>query len=81
MNINEVDEHSLAYELLVEVRRSAKRWFVAFCIMTIFELLTIAGFMWYISLPVEEVSQMEQSMDNIEMTENNVVKQSIEGGD
>ena len=52
-NIN-FDEHSLAYELLVELKHSAKRWFVAFCVMVFLELITIAGFIWYISLPSEE---------------------------
>lgn len=44
---------TLATELLHELKRSARRWFVAFCIMTTLEVLTIAGFMWYMSLPVD----------------------------
>ena len=59
-----MDEHSLAYELLVEVKHSAKRWFVAFCIMIFLELLTIGGFMWYISLPADEDSLITQEADN-----------------
>ena len=58
----EATEHSLAYELLVEVKRSARRWFVAFCIVVILEILTIAGFMWYMSLPSEEYG-VEQTTD------------------
>lgn len=46
----------LATELLHELKTSAKRWFVAFCIMCGLEIVTIIGFMWYISLPVDEVS-------------------------
>lgn len=46
----------LATELLHELKTSAKRWFVAFCIMCGLEIITIIGFMWYISLPVDEVS-------------------------
>ena len=61
---NKLDEHSLAYELLVEVKQSAKRWFVAFLFMIVLELLTIAGFMWYISLPAEEESLITQEADN-----------------
>ena len=73
----EADEHSLAYELLVEVKHSAKRWFVAFCFMLVLEILTIAGFLWYISLPAEELTQTEQTMEEIQMTENNDISQSI----
>lgn len=58
-----MDDKSLATELLHELKASAKRWFIAFCIMVGLEILTIAGFMWYISLPVEE-STITQESDN-----------------
>ena len=45
---------TLATELLHEVKVSARRWFIAFCIMVFVEIATIAGFLWYISLPAEE---------------------------
>lgn len=48
------DGVTLASEILAELKASAKRWFIAFCIMLILEAVTIAGFLWYISLPVEE---------------------------
>ena len=52
-----MEEHTtLATELLHELKLSAKRWFIAFCVMVVLEIATIAGFMWYISLPVEEYS-------------------------
>lgn len=51
-----MDNETLATELLHELKVSSKRWFIAFCIMVVLELATIAGFMWYISLPVEEVA-------------------------
>lgn len=52
-----MEEHTtLATELLHELKLSAKRWFIAFCVMVVLEIVTIAGFMWYISLPVEEYS-------------------------
>ena len=44
----------LATEILAEVKKSGKRWFYAFCIMVIMELCTLIGFLWYISLPVEQ---------------------------
>ncbi len=52
-----MEEHTtLATELLHELKLSAKRWFIAFCVMVVLEIATIAGFMWYISLPVEDYS-------------------------
>ena len=47
---------TLATELLHEIKASAKRWFIAFCIMVGLEVATIIGFMWYISLPTEDVA-------------------------
>ena len=49
-----MDNEKLATELLHEIKRSAKRWFIAFCIMVALEFATVAGFMWYITLPVDE---------------------------
>lgn len=51
---------TLASELLSELKASAKRWFLAFCIMVVVEIATIAGFLWYLSLPVEEY-EIEQN--------------------
>lgn len=58
-----MDNEKLATELLHEIKNSAKRWFIAFCIMVVLELLTIGGFMWYISLPVDEVSTVVENED------------------
>ena len=61
----ENEEHSLAYELLVELKHSAKSWFIAFCVMVALEIATIIGFMWYISLPVEEsYTEYQQDADD-----------------
>lgn len=68
-----MDNEKFAIELLREIKSSAKRWFIAFCIMVGLELGTIVGFMWYISLPVDETT-IEQAADN---SSNN----SIIGGD
>lgn len=48
------DGTKLATEILEEVKRNTKRWFWAFVFMVIIEVGTIVGFMWYISLPVEQ---------------------------
>lgn len=66
----ELSEHSLAYELLVELKHSARRWFIAFCIMVVLEVTTIIGFMWYITLPVEEYTSYEQEVDDIDNSDN-----------
>lgn len=60
-----MENDTLATELLKELKASARRWFVAFCIMVVLELMTIAGFVWYISLPVEE-QNVTQTADSIE---------------
>lgn len=56
-----MDDDKLATELLCEVKAGSKRWFIAFCIMVVLELLTIGGFVWYISLPTEEVAIENES--------------------
>ena len=57
-------ENSLATELLHEVKSSAKRWFIAFCIMVGLEIATIIGFMRYISLPTDDYSVSQESDNN-----------------
>lgn len=47
---------TLATEIFQELKASAKRWFIAFIIMLFIEVGTIVGFLWYISLPVDEVT-------------------------
>lgn len=56
---------SFASDLLHEVKVNSKRWFIAFCVMVAVEIATIFGFMWYISLPVEESETVyTQESDN-----------------
>ena len=47
---------TLASELLHQIKMNAQRWFIAFVVMVCIELATIAGFLWYISLPVEDIT-------------------------
>lgn len=62
-----MDNETLATELLKEIKASAKRWFIAFLVMVGIEFATIAGFLWYISLPVEEVeTEYQQEIDNLD---------------
>ena len=65
---------SLAMAIMSELKKSAKRWFIAFCVMTVLEIATIIGFVWYISLPVEETSA-EQNIDDV--NDNNDIRQII----
>lgn len=71
------NNYNLATELLIEVKHSARRWFIAFLIMVILEILTIAGFLWYITLPSEEIiTEYSQNMEDIE---DSTVRQIIGG--
>lgn len=58
-----MDNEKLATELLHELKMSAKRWFIAFCILVVLELVTIGGFMWYITLPIDEVNTVVENDD------------------
>lgn len=58
---NQKIEVTLASELLHELKATSKRWFIAFCIMVVLEFATIAGFMWYMSLPVDELTIENES--------------------
>lgn len=55
---------TLATEIFAELKASARRWFIAFCIMCGIELATVIGFLWYISLPVEEGVVVENEDGN-----------------
>ena len=51
-----MENDKLATELLHEIKATSRRWFIAFIIMCVLEIATITGFIWYISLPVEEIT-------------------------
>ena len=53
---------TLASEMLSELKASNQRWFIAFIVVLVSWLLTIGGFIVYLSLPVEEVT-VEQEVD------------------
>lgn len=70
-----MNEETLASELLKELKATSKRWFIAFCVMVILEVATICGFLWYISLPVEETdTTISQDTQDIEKSD---IKQII----
>lgn len=68
-----MEDTTLATELLKELKATNKRWFIAFIIMLVVEVGTILGFLWYISLPVEDY--------NIEQESDNASRNFIIGGD
>ena len=45
----------LATELLKEIQISAKRWFVIAIVELLIILSMAGGFVWYLSLPIDEV--------------------------
>lgn len=57
---------TLATEMLHEIKRASRRWFIAFIVMCVLEVCTILFFIWYISLPtnVSETTTVEQHSDN-----------------
>lgn len=71
-----MENETLASELLREVKANGKRWFRAFLIMIVLEIATIIGFLWYISLPVEEYT-----IDTIDQESDNASRNFIIGGD
>lgn len=48
-NFREKKEYGLAMEMLGELKEQSKRWFRAFLVMVAVEVLTIAGFIWYLN--------------------------------
>lgn len=73
-----MEKESLATELLHEVKTQAKRWFMAFIIVLLLWFATIGAFLWYISLPVEEISTIEQNADDY--SDNQIIGGDYIGG-
>ena len=73
-----MENESLATELLHEIKSQAKRWFIAFIIVLLLWFATIGAFLWYISLPVEEISTIEQNADDY--SDNQIIGGDYIGG-
>lgn len=67
------EEPTLATEILQELKASARRWFIAFLVMLGIEVATIGGFLWYISLPVDETVSVENDEGNANYVGGDVV--------
>ena len=57
------DEHSLAWELLRELKSSAKRWFIISMIELVIIFILVGGVVWYLSLPIEENNSVTQESE------------------
>lgn len=71
---------SLATELIKEVKAQSKRWFIAFLIVLGLWFGTVAGFIWYLSLPVDEVT-IENEDGNANYIGNDLKGDLINGKD
>lgn len=71
-----MENQTLATELLHELKATSKRWFIAFLIVLALWFATIGGFLWYITLPVEETSI---EMDADEGMANLIQDSKVEG--
>ena len=57
-----MENETLATEMLHELKANGRRWFIAFLVVLALWFATIGAFLWYISLPVEEMT-VEQYTD------------------
>lgn len=64
MKVGEImDNVTFATEMIDELKATSKRWFVLFLVVLFLWFATIGLFVWYISLPSEDV-EIEQAADN-----------------
>ena len=68
-----MDNDTLATELLHELKASAKRWFIIAMVELAMIVILVAGFLWYISLPVEE----SNATQTIESSDDSNIRQVI----
>lgn len=72
------DGMTLATEIFGELKASARRWFIAFIIMLLIEVGTVCGFLWYLSLPVDETVTTQEIAD---VENNGDIVQKVGDGD
>ena len=51
-----MENQPLATELIRELRASNRRWFIVALVELGVIIAIVVGFLWYISLPIEEIS-------------------------
>ncbi|MBQ2663122.1 MAG: hypothetical protein IJP94_06240 [Clostridia bacterium] len=75
-----MDEMTLASEMLAEIKRTSKRWFIVSVVELGLILAIIGGFLWYLNTPVAETTTttIDQQSDNT--STNQVIGGDIYGG-
>lgn len=71
---------TLATEIFKELKASARRWFIAFLVMVVVEICTVAGFLWYISLPADEVTVENDDGNALYVGDGNAVTGGVYNG-
>ena len=51
-----MENQPLATELIRELRAQSKRWFIIALIELVIIILIVAGFLWYLTVPIDEIS-------------------------
>lgn len=65
-DMKEVTVPSLAFELLQEVKKHARRWMIAFFTVLVLWALTIGGFIWFLNqYEYESYTQDGEGYNNI----------------
>ena len=59
-----MERETFATEMLRELKISSRRWFIAFLVVLTLWFATIGGFLWYISLPMEDISISQKADGN-----------------
>lgn len=59
-----MENETFATEMLRELKTSNRRWFVSFLIVLTLWFATIGAFLWYISLPMEDISISQKADGN-----------------
>ena len=76
-----MENQTLATELLKELSLTARRWFIIAIIELIIILSMAGGFIWYLSLPVEEETVSVESEDGNANYVGNDVRGAIYNGE
>ena len=72
-----IEEHSLAFEMLAEIKRSNKRWFIIAIIELIIIISMVASYFIYESqYSYELTDSIEQTIEDTEMS-NSIINQDI----
>lgn len=74
------NSEKLATELLSELKASAKRWFIIALAELAIIISMVVGFLWYISLPIDESTTTEQTMDDVDVDGGSAIQKIVEGG-